>query len=176
MFEVVDQSKVTIHLVSPDPGATFSIQSGSSASTISTFGTSMDSLGRTSLVASTGDISSARFDRVCTAPCTVKTYAGVQRWQLELPDGRSAVTNPLLISRNVTMEARYESNSGARFVLGLLGTLTLVTGAVLNGEALGRRVSPDSGLLWLGLGSDLLGLFFFEMMVHTSDSVEVREM
>jgi hypothetical protein len=173
-FRVLSSSKVTLQLRSPDPGAAFSILSGRSTGTVSTFGTSVSGGGWVSFSSTTGSIASASFDRVCTAPCTVEIDSGVQRWLLELPDGRSAATGPMVITRDATLEARYVS-SDARLVFALLGTLSLSAGLVMHGVALDRQSSPTSALVWVGLGSELLGLLFFEAMGHESDGVEVRE-
>ena len=166
-FRVVSASKVTVLLRSPDVGATFSIQSGTSKGTVSTFGTSISSRGRVSFATSTAVSSSASFDRVCASPCIVEIDAGIHSWLLELPDGRSVATEPMVITRDATIEARYVSNSGTRAVLGILGALTLVTGLVMNSVALDQKL--QSGAVWFGgLGLDLLSVAFFEGMAHVS--------
>lgn len=176
MFRVVSSpQQVTVRLRSPDPGATFSVLSGTSMGTVSTFGTSVTSTGRSSFSTSTGVISSGRFDRVCTAPCAVAIDPGVHRWLLELPDGRSGATGPTSISKDTTLEARYVSATGARTTVAVFGAVTMVMGVVLNAVALDRGHSLDSGVMWLGFGSEFISLPLFKVATDIDDSVEVKE-
>lgn len=180
MFRVVSApQQVTVHLRSPDLGATFSVLSGTSTGTVSTFGTSVSIAGRPSFSASSGVISSARFDRVCTAPCTVAIDPGVHRWLLELPDGRSGATGPTLISKDTTLEARYVSATGTRTTVAVFGVVTMVLGVVLNVVALDRNPSFDSGVtsgvMWAGFGAEFISLLLFKVATDIDDTVEVME-
>jgi hypothetical protein len=105
----------------------------------------------------------------------VEIDAGIHRWLLELPDGRAMATEPIVISRDATIKARYVSNSGARAFLGTLGALTAATGLVMNAVALDAKAAPDSGLVWGGLLLDLLSVGFFVSMSQVSDSIEVQK-
>ena len=151
-FRVVSYAKqITLDLRSPNRGATFSMQSGSSRGTVSTFGTTIGPRGRMSFSASTGVTSSASYERVCTAPCTVEVDAGIHRLQLELPDGRAAETDRLHLSRDATVVARYNSYSGTRAALAVTGALALITGLVLDMSAINSPSPADSKVFWPGL-------------------------
>jgi hypothetical protein len=174
-FRVVSYAnEITLDLRSPNRGATFSMQIGSSRGTVSAFGTTMGPRGRVSFSASTGVTSSASYERVCTAPCTVEADAGIHRLQLELPDGRAAETDPLHLSRDATVVARYISYSGTRTALALTGALALITGLVLDISALSSPSPADSKVFWPGLLMILSSGVFIEIARHIEDEVEVN--
>ena len=174
-FRVVSYAKqVTLDLQSPDPGATFGMQSGSSRGTVSTVGTTIGPRGRMSFSASTGVTSSASYERVCTAPCTVEIDAGIHRLQLELPDGRAAETDRLQLSRDATVVARYKDRSGTRVALAVTGALVLITGLVLDLSALSSPSPADSKVFWPGLLMIGFSGVFFENATHIEDSVDVN--
>jgi len=174
-FRVVSYAKeITLDLRSPNRGATFSMQSGSSRGTVSTFGTTIGPRGRMSFSTSTGVTSSASYERVCTAPCTVEVDAGIHRLQLELPDGRIAETDRLHLSRDATVVAQYNSYSGTRVALAVTGALALITGLVLDMSALSSPSPSDSKVFWPGLLMIVSSGVFIEIATQIEDSVDVK--
>ena len=174
-FRVVSYAKqITLDLRSPNRGATFSMQSGSSRGTVSTFGTTIGPRGRMSFSASTGVTSSASYERVCTAPCTVEVDAGIHRLQLELPDGRAVETDPLHLSRDATVVARYNSYSDTRAALNVTGALTLITGLVLDLSALSSPRPSDSKVFWPGLLMVASSGIFIWIATLIEDRVDVN--
>ncbi len=151
------------------------MQNGSARGTVSTFGTTIGPLGRVSLSTSTGFTSSASYERVCTAPCTVEVDAGIHRLQLELPDGRAVATGPLNLTRDATLVARYNSNAGTQIALAISGALTLIGGLALEWVTLDSGEGFNSSAFAPGMGLLTISAVLLGLMEHVSDEVDVRE-
>lgn len=167
--------QITLVLTSPNQGATFSMQSGSSRGTVSTFGTTIGPRGRMSFSTSTGVTSSASYERVCTAPCIVEVDAGIHRLQLELPDGRAVETGPVSLTRDATLVARYNSYAGTKDALAISGFLTLLGGLSLEWATLDSGDGFNSRAFAPGMGLLIASAVLFEVMEHLSDEVDLRE-
>ncbi|MGD0836912.1 MAG: hypothetical protein ABSB49_09755 [Polyangia bacterium] len=126
-----------------------------------------------SFSASTATTSSQNYERVCTAPCTVEVDAGIHRFQLELPDGSVAETDPLHLSRDSIVVAKYNSYSGTRAALYVTGSLALFTGLILDGAALGNSSPADSKVFLPGALMLLSSGIFIEIARILEDGVRV---